>query len=264
MKVFFCHASEDAELVDTVFRKVIDAYPDTKGWLDRYEIVGGNDLIEKIEAGIASAEKFLVFLSERSIDKRWVQCELRAALMKEISGVNPDFVVPVKLGQISRFLPFLSSRRYIDLAAKTEKEWLSELHQAMLGKAAGPEGDIQANLNVRVIPAHDSPQAAIVLFEARHWAEEIGFRVTTVEPIEQHMFNFPTLRGMHQVSISEKAEDYAYHIRIYSQRILPGNPFYVGLQFAEGVDPVPAVKDIEPWEGTDGEQSLRFIDYKSA
>ena len=45
------------------------AYPDVEGWLDRLQIVGGDDLIEKLASGIDEAQKFLVFLSERSVTK---------------------------------------------------------------------------------------------------------------------------------------------------------------------------------------------------
>src|SRR5438105_990717 len=98
MRVFFSHASEDKPVVEQVHRRVADAFPDVKGWLDTYEIVGGNDLVEKIAAGIDEADKFLIFLSQRSIEKPWVKAELRKALMAEIQGVKPEFIVPVKVG----------------------------------------------------------------------------------------------------------------------------------------------------------------------
>lgn len=38
-------------VVEQVFHRVAAEYPDVKGWLDRFEIVGGNDVIEKSERG---------------------------------------------------------------------------------------------------------------------------------------------------------------------------------------------------------------------
>ncbi len=40
MKVFFSHASEDKPLVEQVFLRVEKRFPDIKGWLDKYEILG--------------------------------------------------------------------------------------------------------------------------------------------------------------------------------------------------------------------------------
>lgn len=48
MKVFFSHASEDKEIVDEVFKLITKTYPDIEEWLDKYEILGGDDLITKI------------------------------------------------------------------------------------------------------------------------------------------------------------------------------------------------------------------------
>jgi hypothetical protein len=83
MKVFFSHASEDKTLVEQVFLRVGQRFPDIKGWLDKYEILGGGDLIETVHAGIEAADRFLIFLSPNSIDKPWVRTELRKALADE-------------------------------------------------------------------------------------------------------------------------------------------------------------------------------------
>ena len=102
-KVFFSHASEDKPLVEQVFLRVQQRFPDIKGWLDKYEILGGDDLIESIHKGIETSDKFLIFLSPNSIDKSWVRTELRKALSDEINGIKPEFIIPVKVGHISQF-----------------------------------------------------------------------------------------------------------------------------------------------------------------
>ncbi|MGH2459803.1 MAG: toll/interleukin-1 receptor domain-containing protein [Chloroflexota bacterium] len=56
MKVFFSYASEDGPVVDQVYQKVTGCYPDTQVWLDKYQIVGGNDFIEKISERIRDSE----------------------------------------------------------------------------------------------------------------------------------------------------------------------------------------------------------------
>ncbi len=35
--------------------------------------------------------------------------------MAEVEGVKPDFIIPVKLGTVTTFPPFIESKRYIDL-----------------------------------------------------------------------------------------------------------------------------------------------------
>jgi hypothetical protein len=47
MKVFCSHAWEDKELVEHVYKRIIARFPKIEGWLDKYEIVGVDDLIEK-------------------------------------------------------------------------------------------------------------------------------------------------------------------------------------------------------------------------
>lgn len=58
---FFCHASEDAPIVDRVYQSFVTRYPQYSAWLDKYEIVGGNSLIEKIGDAVHSADKFFIF-----------------------------------------------------------------------------------------------------------------------------------------------------------------------------------------------------------
>ena len=48
MRVFFCHANEDKPVVEQVFQRIGEEFPDVKGWLDTYEVVAGQDLIHKI------------------------------------------------------------------------------------------------------------------------------------------------------------------------------------------------------------------------
>jgi hypothetical protein len=94
MRVFFSHASEDKAVVEQVFARVAETFPDFEVWLDTYEIVGGNDLIDKIAEGIESSEKFLIFLSERSIGKPWVRAELKKALMRWNVRTHPGTPFP--------------------------------------------------------------------------------------------------------------------------------------------------------------------------
>ena len=54
--MFFCHASEDKPVVEAVYEKLLAHSPDLEGWLDKYEIVAGQSLIDKIAAGMDESE----------------------------------------------------------------------------------------------------------------------------------------------------------------------------------------------------------------
>ncbi len=83
-KVFISHASEDKERFVTKFatklrKKAVDA------WLDQWEIKPGDSLIDKIfEEGIKDCEVFVIILSEKSINKKWVKEELNLGTIQRI------------------------------------------------------------------------------------------------------------------------------------------------------------------------------------
>lgn len=260
MKVFFSYASEDKAIVEQVYLRVVTKYPSIKGWLDKYEIYGGDDLIEKINSGIDSADKFLIFLSSNSIDKPWVRTELRKALMREINGINPEFIIPVKMGKISSFPPFLESKYYIDIESKTEIEWLEEIY-AGITREPKKIGEQESNLIVNVQISHDNHNAAVIIFESNYWAEDVSFIIKTNEIIKSKMWRFPHLKGMHQISISEKSDDYTYAVQILNIRIEKTKLFYIGIEFDNSNDPRKKIKSIEKWDGTGGDSSLRFITF---
>lgn len=261
MKVFFSHASEDKPLVEQVYLRVCEKYPEIKGWLDKYEILGGDDLIETVHAGIETSDKFLIFLSPNSIDKPWVRTELRKALTDEISGVKPEFIIPIKVGHISQFPPFLESKFYIDIEAKTEEEWLQDIYAAVTRQKKTTDAPTN-NLNVSIQLASDEPKAAMVVFEPQFWAEPIGFKIKTSKKIVNHVWQYPHFKGMQQVSISELKNEYEYGIRIFDHNIKPKVPFAMGVIFEEKGDPKSYITDVSAWDGEGGNKSLSFMSFK--
>lgn len=261
MKVFFSHASEDKAVVEQIYLRVCERFPDVKGWLDKYEIIGGDDLIEKINQGIEDADRFLIFLSPNSIDKPWVQAELRKALMSEIQGVKPEFIVPVKIGAISQFPPFLESKFYVDIEGKTQEEWLQDIHAAITREKKSPDRPAD-NIVISANIAADNTNAVVLVFEAQFWAEAIGFKVTVSEDIKSTMWSMSALKGMQQVSISKLEGTREYGIRIYDKVIRPKAPFIMGIEFEEGGDPRQKILGVGQWDGSGGEQSMSFIHFK--
>jgi hypothetical protein len=258
MKVFLSHASEDKKLVEQVHIRLGSRYPEIQGWLDKYEILGGDDFIEKIHAGIAESDKFLIFLSPNSIDKPWVRTELRKALADEINGIKPEFIIPIKVGHISQVPPFLESRLYIDLETKTEEEWLQDLYAAIT-RTKRQIGEATENLTVSTYPAIDNPHAALVAFESHFWAEPIGFKIVTSAKIKSTKWIFPELKGMHMLSISEIKADFQYALLVQNLRIRPKSPFAIGIEFEEPGNPTQYIDSVQRWDGSGGESSLQGI-----
>ena len=91
-KVFLSHASEDkdfvVELASQLRKRGVDV------WLDRWEILPGDSLVDKIfEQGIATAKAVIVVLSRHSVDKPWVREELDAAVVRKINHLSK--LIPV-------------------------------------------------------------------------------------------------------------------------------------------------------------------------
>jgi hypothetical protein len=176
-KAFFCHAHEDAEAVDAIYRVIIARHPEHEPWLDKYEIKGGDDLLNKIADGMDDAEKFFIFLSRVTTTKSWVQRELKRAIMKEITGVNAEYIAPVKIGELDTLPDFLEHKRYIDLGRLTEDQWVAQFDSALTGTPARPTGGETPNLAIELAVRPDSPNVAEVWFQPRAWAEPISFVV---------------------------------------------------------------------------------------
>lgn len=83
--VFISHASEDKERFVIPFatqlrQRGIDA------WVDRWEIVPGDSLVDKIfEEGLKAAAAVIVVLSQFSVAKPWVREELNAGVVARIN-----------------------------------------------------------------------------------------------------------------------------------------------------------------------------------
>jgi len=100
-QIFLCHASEDkAEVIEVYNRlKVLGFEP----WLDKVNILPGQDWDYEIERALAASDFVMVFLSTRSVQKRgYVQREYRRALRHaEEMPEGHIYTIPVKLDDCS-------------------------------------------------------------------------------------------------------------------------------------------------------------------
>lgn len=109
--------------------------------------------------------------------------ELRMAISREIDEVNPDLIVPVRIGALEDLPRFLEDKHYIDLASLTEDEWLAAFDAAMQGVATSPSSFL-ANDNLQ-ITVEEVLGGVELWLDAQGWAEDISFVVhSAVDIIE--------------------------------------------------------------------------------
>jgi hypothetical protein len=82
---------------DRKFAEKIAAYLQENGvkvWWDKWEILAGDSLIQKIfEEGLIKCDVFLILLSSESVKSNWVQRELDVAMVKKIEGITK--IIPI-------------------------------------------------------------------------------------------------------------------------------------------------------------------------
>ncbi len=111
---FLCHASEDKEYAVVPFERAISE-AGLKGWLDRAEVVWGDNLVRKVQQGLTKSRYVVAFLSAAFLGKGWPENELNTALSMEIGG--GAVVLPVVLGltheELARNYPIVAAKLYI-------------------------------------------------------------------------------------------------------------------------------------------------------
>jgi TIR domain len=97
-RVFISHSSADKErfvlpFAERLRERGIDA------WVDQWEMLPGDSLVESVFGAIDQAEAAVIVLSRQSLDSRWVRQELNASVIKRI---NETFgLIPVVLDSLS-------------------------------------------------------------------------------------------------------------------------------------------------------------------
>ncbi|HEX7961135.1 MAG TPA: toll/interleukin-1 receptor domain-containing protein, partial [Terriglobales bacterium] len=119
-KVFISHASEDKERFVLAFAERLRA-SGVDAWLDRWEMLPGDSLVDKIfEEGLRHAAAVVVVLSRHSVVKPWVREELNAAFVKRVNAGSK--LIPVVLDdcEVPEALASTVWERISDLSAYDE------------------------------------------------------------------------------------------------------------------------------------------------
>ena len=225
-------------IVEHIYARLIEQYPDVKPWLDKYALIGGDSLTERIAEGINRAEKFVIFLSATSILKPWVLRELRKALALELER-NESVIIPVIIDELPKVPDFLEDKVYVDMRHMTESEFLRALYAAIKG-LRGTDGVSSGSIeNLRITVSKHVPNKVIeVSFVPQYWAEDVAFEIELSKPYKNTIFAFSkTGRGM-GTSIVEERKERIYRICLPEKKATPDNFFAVGFSFDVDVSSV--------------------------
>ena len=91
--IFISYSSLDGEFAERIANvlKSVTAY---NIWYAKWAIAPGESIVAKIEENLSKTDLLLILLSPNSVTSRWVQRELNATLMRQLSGQKVS-VVPI-------------------------------------------------------------------------------------------------------------------------------------------------------------------------
>ncbi|MDS4019359.1 MAG: toll/interleukin-1 receptor domain-containing protein [Candidatus Competibacter sp.] len=109
-RVFISHSHHDKPFV----RKLVE---DLRGanlhvWLDEQDLAVGDSIIARVSDGLKDSDYLVAVLSRSSMQSKWVQAELNAALSGQLSGKGTA-VLPVLIEDVD-LPPLLADRLYAD------------------------------------------------------------------------------------------------------------------------------------------------------
>jgi TIR domain len=110
-RVFLSYARSDAQVVERIARDLRGQGVDL--WMDRQDLLAGQEWLPQIEKAISGADFMLVFISKASLNSKWVQREYQVAFQSQ-AKVGGTRLIPVLLERVD-LPPFLSSIQYVDL-----------------------------------------------------------------------------------------------------------------------------------------------------
>jgi hypothetical protein len=116
--VFVSHSSEDEWIAEVIAEKIKAV--GGKPWLDKMDLEGGDDILDRMIKGIDSCAEGIVLVSPASVGSQWVLFEIGAVrgqhkrMTPILNGVKYDAVKPlsgVKAIELNQFKSFLNQLR---------------------------------------------------------------------------------------------------------------------------------------------------------
>lgn len=131
--VFISYSSEDRPVA-----RRIAADLQSRGvrvWLDEYEILPGDRIVDKIAEGIRRSEYLIVLISKNTVGSTWIRREFEIAFERNREA-SERRLIPVRIDD-SAVPPYLAAVRYIDLRPDYSVA-IDQLAQSVVG-AQSPE-----------------------------------------------------------------------------------------------------------------------------
>lgn len=147
--VFVSYSSKDKVIAEKLVHSLISN--GVRVWYDKWEILVGHDIVEKVYDGIKLADYLAIVLTANSIESQWVKEELNFAKIKEIEG-RQTVVLPLVFDSVP-IPPSLKTKRYADFTQSYEVG-LEELLQVF--GVQGSKGDMLFQL-ARVLEDYRNP-----------------------------------------------------------------------------------------------------------
>jgi len=127
--VFISHASEDKDLFVRPLANALRER-DLAVWFDEFELMVGDSLRRKIDAGLARSRFGVVVLSPSFFAKEWPKRELDGLVTREIAG-GQQLILPiwhdVSLDDVLRFSPPLADKLALSTADNNIEEIANQI-----------------------------------------------------------------------------------------------------------------------------------------
>lgn len=122
-KVFISHSTQDKKFVRLLASKLNE--DGIRTWIDDKELAIGDNIAEKINNTISKIDYFIIVLSKSSVKSKWVNFELSATRLNEISK-NQNIILPILIEDCE--IPYsLSNRLFLDFRYSFDDSYLKLL-----------------------------------------------------------------------------------------------------------------------------------------
>jgi len=120
-------------------------------WLDTYELLPGDSLVEKITQGVQASDYLIVILSKSSIQSQWVQREIGIAF-KRNREASTQRVIPVRVDE-SPVPTDLADTVYVDIHTGYD-EGLARILDVVTSRPADSVPKLSALVDTPHLVAH--------------------------------------------------------------------------------------------------------------
>lgn len=91
-RIFISHSSHDSDLADLICGDLRSA--GYEPWLDSQSIRAGSPIIADIDSAILNCHHFVVILSRKAIESKWVAQEITSVMWEKLSETRRKQIIP--------------------------------------------------------------------------------------------------------------------------------------------------------------------------